>query len=190
MTNEVFSKISALALNKLNNLDVNLTYHCKDHTLDVLEQCERIGLLEGINVHEMLLLKVAALYHDCGFLESYADHESHSCKLFLNDIEPFNFSQEDKDIITGLIMATKVPQQPQTLLQRIICDSDLDYLGRPDFFEIGQTLKKEFLHFNIVANDEAWHNLQLKFLNNHHYHTKSSQILREPVKQENIKALL
>lgn len=81
-------------------------------------------------------------------------------------------------------MATKIPQQPHNLLEQIICDADLDYLGRDDFYKIGETLRKEFLHYSIVNSDEEWETLQIKFLQNHHYHTISSQQLREPIKHQ------
>ena len=35
--------------------------------------------------------------------------------------------------------ATKIPQTPLTKLEEIICDADLDYLGREDFFEISRS---------------------------------------------------
>jgi hypothetical protein len=77
-----------------------------------------------------------------------------------------------------------------THLQRIICDADLDYLGRDDFFVIGDQLRREFLHFGIVSSEKAWKELQLKFLTSHHYHTQNSAELREPVKQVNLKKLI
>lgn len=182
-----FEKVTALIIKKLARLDINLTYHCLDHTLDVFDQCVRLAKEENvINQHEVCLLKIAALYHDTGFLKSYSAHEAESCEIFLNDSDDFGLTVSDKDIIVNLIMATQIPQLPSTLLEKIICDADLDYLGRDDFFLIGKTLRKEFLHFKIVLTNQDWEKLQLKFLRSHYYHTSSSQRLREPVKQINL----
>lgn len=186
-----FDEIKANAIARLKQLSPDLTYHCYDHTMDVLEQCVRIAGLEGItSERDIFLLKVAALYHDTGFLVTYRNHEEASCDIFLEETNNFEFSTDEIEVILRLIMVTQIPQLPKDLLEKIICDADLDYLGRDDFFAIGETLHKEFLLFKVVANDKEWENLQLKFLKNHTYHTSSSQLLREPPKQLNISKLL
>lgn len=186
-----FSDIKIFVLNKLKALDPNLTYHNIAHTLDVLSCSEKIAKAEGVDdTEQLLLLKTAALYHDTGFLRTYADHEKISCEIFHEDAGQFGFSKKQKDIITSLIMATKVPQQPANHLQQIICDADLDYLGRDDFYKLGQSLRKEFMHFKVIANDAEWDALQLKFLGNHHYHTGYSRENREPVKQSHYSTLV
>jgi len=174
----------------LQKLDPKLTYHCKEHTIDVLEQSERIGKEEGITGNDLWLLKVAALYHDTGFLRVYHNHEEMSCAIFLEHSIYFQFNEEEKEKIKGIIMATKIPQKPHTLLERIICDADLDYLGRKDFYTIGEELRKEFLTYGIIHNNEEWDKLQLNFLKNHRYHTGSSQKQREAAKQKYIQQLL
>ena len=63
-------------------LDKKLCYHNIDHTLDVIEQAEQIALSEKISpAKEILLLKVAALFHDTGFLYVYTGHEEKSCEI-------------------------------------------------------------------------------------------------------------
>lgn len=173
--------ISSHVFTMLEKLAPELTYHNIAHTADVMHQCERIGHDEHVGRRELYLLKVAALYHDTGFLHIYTGHEQKSCQIFLEDTRMFHFADEEKEIITGIIMATRVPQKPHTLLQRIICDADLDYLGREDFHKISSELKKEFFHYGIIHSEKQWHDMQESFLGGHHYHTQSSQQLREPV---------
>ncbi len=181
-----FEIIQKIVLEKMKALDPALTYHSIDHTEDVLQQAMRIASDEGVNKKEMFLLKIAALYHDTGFLEIYFGHEEKGCEIFLKDTAKFHFTESDKKIITDLIMATKMPQEPKSLLQKIICDADLDYLGRTDFPKISETLKIEFLNHKIVSHEKEWHDLQLNFLKNHRYHTNSSRLLRQPGKNANI----
>jgi len=191
MSENAFEKIQTNLLAKLKGLNPNLTYHSVNHTLDVVEQSGRIASEEGItNDRDLWLLKIAALYHDSGFLETYKEHEKKSCLIFLKEATDLGLNDEEKKIIQGLIMSTKIPQEPKTHMEKIICDADLDYLGRNDFFEIGDTLRREFIAYKIVANDEEWEKLQLKFLQNHTYHTKASQIQREPGKQQNYSKLI
>ena len=185
-----FHLIKEHVCQRLEKLDSRLTYHNLAHTLDVLKQAERISTEEGLDENSICLIKVAALYHDIGFLETYKNHEEMSCTLFLKDAERFSLSEEEKQIIIDLILATKVPQQPQNFMQAILCDADLDYLGRDDFFTIGNELRKEFIEFGVVANNDEWERLQINFLSKHKYHTKNSISKREPLKQQHFAQLV
>jgi uncharacterized protein len=88
-----------------------------------------------------------------------------------------------------MIRATKVPQQPNNLLEEIICDADLDYLGRDDFFKTGEGLYSEFLEQKIVSDELSWNQLQVRFLENHHYFTPTSINRRQKEKQKNLEAI-
>jgi HD superfamily phosphodiesterase len=185
-----FEFIKTHVCGKLNELSPKLTYHNLAHTLDVTEQCERIAKEEGVNdERQVFLLKVAALYHDTGFLCTYANHEEMSCEIFLQEAEDLGIFGEETGFVTKLIMATKLPQRPTTLLEQVICDADLDYLGRDDFFEIADGLKREFIEYGVIASANDWDALQLKFLSLHQYHTQTSRRLREEPKQKNIEKL-
>jgi uncharacterized protein len=191
MTEKDFEIAKKEVLAKLEGLKPHLTYHSREHTIDVIEQSSRLAAAENItDKKELLLLKFAALFHDTGFLKTYLNHEIRGCEIFEEITAGMKFTEADKELVKGLIMATKLPQMPTTHLQQILCDSDLDYLGRDDFFTIGDNLRKEFLYFNVVTSDAAWEKLQLNFLSHHQYHTKSSQQLREPVKQKHYAELL
>ncbi len=171
-------------------LDPKLTYHSPYHTLDVLEQATRIAIAEGIqNRSDLRLLQIAALYHDYGFVSAYKGHEEVSCEIFLNEFKEAKLSGDDKKRICGMIMATKIPQSPTNLLEQIICDADLDYLGRTDFYEISERLKSEFLHFGIVQTDEEWESLQVKFFESHKYFTNSSMKERNQLKLQHLEEL-
>lgn len=186
-----FADIKARALDRLQQLDVHYTYHNVAHTLDVLAQSERIAQREKItDEQDLLLLKTAALYHDSGFLKTYSGHEKASCMLFREDAVHFGFTIQQSEIIEGLIMSTQVPQRPVGILQEIICDADLDYLAREDFFTLADGLRREFIYYKVVADDAEWEAIQLKFFETHHYHTHTSKMQREPSKQTHFVQLL
>lgn len=186
-----FDQIREHVVRKLGHLKPDLTYHCIEHTLDVLEQALRIAREENMRDDKDLeLLKIASLYHDIGFLKTYLQHEKQSVEIFREDFRDSSMSESDKETIAKLIMVTQIPQQPKNKLEQIICDADLDYLGRSDFADISENLRKEFLAYGIVSTDEEWFALQLKFLQNHQYHTAASRDKREPVKKQNYLSLL
>ena len=91
-----------------------------------------------------MLLKTACLFHDAGFITSRVDHEKQRmCTGKKTPARFWIYSQDEIDRICGMIMATKIPQSPKNNLEEIICDADLDYLGRDDFFAIGDSLFEE-----------------------------------------------
>jgi len=161
----------------------DLYYHGPEHTLDVLLACRRIAKAEGVNGADLQLLELAALYHDNGFLEAYGGHEEVGCRYAKEELPEYGFSDAQISQVCETIMATRIPQTPQDALGEIICDADLDYLGREDFWEIGDALYREFLSRGIVAEDKEWNRLQLDFLQNHSYFTWVSREEREPRKQ-------
>lgn len=184
------AEIKQSIVDRMKSAPAYLTYHNLAHTLDVAEQVVRIAKEEKVNAHEMLLLEVAALYHDIGYLDGPQIHEERGRALFSLEANNWNFSQEEISSVNRLILATRVPHHPKDLLEQIMCDADLDYLGREDFLTLGAELKKEYLHFGIVKSEEEWERKQILFLKEHRYFTKSSQALREPRKQDNVRLLL
>jgi len=108
-------------------------YHNADHAVDVYTASKQLAQSEGIGDRETQLLLTAALFHDSGFLSGPKDHESKSCDNARLYLPNFGYTVEDIERICDIIMATKMPQSPHDHLGRIICDADLDYLGRNDF---------------------------------------------------------
>lgn len=183
---DFFEVIEERIIARLNSeLDPRLHYHNSEHTKDVIEQTERIAKREGIEDDETLrLLKIAALYHDTGFIYTYNNHEQKGCEIVRADLEQYDFTDVEIKTIAELIMATKVPQQPKSHLQEIICDADLDYLGRGDYNEISCSLKKELLEFGYVSTEKEWVLLQIHFLENHTYFTATSKQNRSDTKKK------
>ena len=169
-----------------SDLNENLTYHCVDHTLDVLESAERLAKIEGVNGHDLQLIKTAALLHDLGFLESYMGHENISIRMAGELLPGYGYSEEDIKKIQGMIRSTQIPQNPTNKLEEILADADLDYLGREDLFLIGQRLQYEWKMHGFISTLKEWHEKQLAFLKAHKYHTDAAKELRTEKKKENI----
>lgn len=172
-----------------HKLPEDLHYHSIKHTIDVITEVELIGWAEGVSEENILLLKLAALFHDAGHTISYKDHEHYGTIMAREKLASFGFTQEQIDTVCRLIMATKMPPEPKDLLEQIICDSDLDYLGRTDFIPVSNTLYKELKERNLIDSWEEWNKLQLKFIRKHQYYTTTAQNLREVNKQQQIERL-
>lgn len=185
-----FTDLQELMLNKLEKeLPDNLFYHNVKHTIDVVTQAELIGIGEGVNDEELLLLKTAALFHDSGHILSYDDHE-HYATLIAREILPdYFYTQRQIDIICTLVMTTKMPPRPKNRLEKIICDADLDYLGRSDMIPVSNSLYRELKENDKIDSLLEWNKLQLKFISRHQYFTKTAQSLREVNKQKQIERI-
>jgi uncharacterized protein len=178
-------------LNKLEReLDPRLTYHSINHTLDVLDSAIRLAELEKLSSKEILLLKTACIFHDSGMLVTYRGHEEASIEICRQTLPAFNYNEEETEIICRMILTTKLPQCASDSIDKILCDADLDYLGRTDFFMIAHRLKYEWdvLDFHPTTLQE-WYKIQRDFLSSHRYFTISAIKLRQSYKMENLKQI-
>lgn len=173
-----------------DRLDATLFYHGIHHTLDVVNASAEIAALEGIHDEEtLLLLRTAALYHDSGFMTTYQGHEEAGCAITREVLQDFGYNAAQIETICGMIMATKIPQTPKNTLEMILCDADLDYLGRAGFESIAATLFEELKARDMVEDIPAWDAVQVRFLEAHAYWTASEQKRRDATKQRHLQQL-
>lgn len=177
----------AFILAKLRDgLPVDRSYHSFEHTLDVYASTVTIAEEEGVAGEDLDLLKTAALYHDSGFLSQPENHEEGGCLEVREHLPRFGYAKDQVEQICEMIMATKIPQHPRNKLSEILCDADLDYLGRSDFFSIGDLLFKEMKAHGALTTRREWNLLQEEFISKHAYFTETSRKLRGPLKKEHL----
>jgi uncharacterized protein len=188
----VFDQAIAYALTRLErDLPVSLVYHSLAHTHDeVVPIAAHLARMEGINDREtLLLLRTAAYYHDIGFVEQSYEHEAAGVQIARAVLPQFGYNAAQIELIEGLIMATRLPPSPRTLLEQILTDADLDSLGRFDFFSRSLDLRVELAASGIGIPLSDWYRQQLEFLSTHRYFTSSAHALRNVGKQHNIALL-
>ncbi len=171
-------------------LDHDLLYHHPDHTRTVIKTTRWLCETENISTEDTLILSLAALFHDTGFMVSYENHERYSCEIARKYLTEKNFPEIEIDTIERLILATRIPQIPHNHLEKIICDADLNYLGTDDFCVIGDLLRRELILFGKIDDDNVtWIRYQIQFLDSHQFFTDTCKRLREPVKQQYLSQL-
>ncbi len=185
-----FEEAEKFIHNKLKcEIPHSLFYHSYGHTMDVLNAANQLAEMESIIGDDLLLLRIAVLLHDSGFTVQSSNHEEIGCEIARNILPQFDFTEKEIETICGMIMATKIPQTPHNHLEEIICDADLDYLGRDDFEPIADSLYKELEIYHIISDVNDWNRLQLKFLESHHYFSKSALSLRHEKKQKHMQKI-
>ena len=167
-------------------LSPKLTYHGVHHVRDVLAVCRQYIKRYQLADSDAEMLLSAALIHDIGFTQVYQGHEEKGVEIAQSLLPSFGFQPSEIDVIAGLILATKVPQQPHTLLESILCDADLDYLCRSDFEPISESLFQELQHMDFLHDRKKWDEIQIKFLEAHVYHTPFAKKYRQPKKAQRI----
>lgn len=168
-------------------LSPHLTYHSLYHTRDdVLPAAARLGRASDLDEEECLLLTTAALFHDTGFIVAYEEHEAHSIAMARAALPEFGYAAAQIERIAGLIAATKMPQRPADRLQELLCDADLDLLGREDFMPLNRALLKEVRHFGPrPVTDETWMREQTRFIEEHHFFSPAARALRAAGQAQN-----
>lgn len=170
-------------------LSEKLHYHSIEHSIDVVKAVERLALLEGITDEGLFLLKTAATYHDAGFVEQYDKNEPIGARLAEEILPKYGYTEQHINTIKELIYVTQIPHQPKNKLEEIMCDADLDYLGRDDFHEIADRLRREFREHGKIDSDRKWDEIQIHFLTAHRYFTDTAINTRQEKKLENIQEI-
>ncbi|WP_300436653.1 HD domain-containing protein [Christiangramia sp.] len=183
---DIFYKVH-LRLEK--KLPANLFYHDAAHTKDVIEKSVFLAEKENLSPSEINLIKVAALYHDAGFILGREEHEEKSCKLATKELPEYNFSKAQIKTICGMINATRIPQKTSNLYEDIIADADLFYLGTENYDYFSNKLYLELKHDRPELTQKEWVKIQLDFLKSHHFHTNFGIKVLEPVKRKHLEKI-
>jgi predicted metal-dependent HD superfamily phosphohydrolase len=170
-------------------LSDKLLYHSVHHSIDVVQAVESIALSEGVTDEGLFLLKTAAILHDAGFVKQYENNESIGAEMAAEWLPNYGYTEQHIKTIVELIHVTEIPHRPINKLQEIICDADLDYLGRDDFEEISNRLRLELRGMKKIESDREWDKIQVSFLKKHKYFTKTSIKSRRKKKKENLKVV-
>jgi len=146
--------------------------------------------LENLHAHDILLVRTAALFHDAGFLFRYHDNEELSVDLFKTVVPDFGYNDEEIQKIEEIIMSTVYGNKPTNMLEAIMCDADLDYLGRVDYHVTAELLFDEMALFGLTLSDQERIRKQIHYLEEvHDYYTVSAKNTRGPGKAKRLAEL-
>jgi len=186
--NELLKKIvDYINLFYVDHPDARLCYHNYVHINDAVDAAKKIADHYQLNEHDSFIVCAAAWFHDIGYLVAEPQlHEAKSAETAQNFLKSIDVSEEDIDEIKKCILATKMPQSPVSLVEKIVCDADLFYLGTDKFKANSRLLKKEReILQNAKIDGDDWRAENIKMLETHQYHTDYCQLLLEQTKNAN-----
>jgi predicted metal-dependent HD superfamily phosphohydrolase len=167
-----------------------LFYHNLEHTEEVIEHAVEIANHYRLSDKDFFTLMAACWFHDVGYLQRSEDHEAKGADLASSFLRSKAVPQSQIDEVMACIMATKMPQQPEGLLQQIICDADLYHLGTPQFKERHKAIRREEESRNGPIDKTRWREENIKFLRQHTFHTDYAIKHLSKGKDENLATLL
>ncbi|ATP55954.1 phosphohydrolase [Pedobacter ginsengisoli] len=170
--------------------DERFIYHNLHHTEQVVENVVRIANHYQLSDQDFFIVVAASWFHDMGYFFDCTQHESQGASLANDFLSANGVSSEVIEQVKGCIMATKMPQNPEGLLQQIVCDADLFHLGSDRFKERNRLMRKEAEAFIKHKIDKAdWRIKTIALFKAHHYHTEFCQQLLNAKKAENLAEL-
>ena len=173
-----------------NRVPEKYVYHDISHTVEVVTACRELATAYKISSTDYEILMLAAWFHDTGFEFGPDKHEERSAQNVYQFLANFSYPENNLEKIRGCILATKIPQQPYTLLEKIICDADLSHLGTKSFWRRTSRVREEMaLAQNTTMNDEDWIDFEITFLIGHQYHTDFAQRLFDKRKAKHLKQM-
>jgi HD superfamily phosphodiesterase len=169
-----------------------LTFHNLEHTRDVVTRAREIASQFDLSEKDQAILYVAAWFHDTGhlFVEP-AMHEVKSIEIMKTFLSGLGIDGHDEMVtaIEKCILATRMPSNPKTLVEQIVCDADTYHVGTKDFKKTDKLLRKEYIKRKLISPKANWNKRSLEFMEAHKFHTLYCQGLLEDSKQQNIERL-
>lgn len=167
-------------------------FHNFQHTYAVVQSTREIEDYFQLNEHDSFVVELSAWFHDMGYVEGWEGHETRgaeAAEYFLrNNFE--EITDETISEVKGCIMATAMPHEPGSLLQRIVCDADLSHLGEASYWDrCGRVRQELALTKQIVMSDQEWIDFELDFMLAHEYHTEAARELYGERKAKHLKQL-
>ena len=137
------------------------------------------------------MLITAAYFHDTGYIREYDKNEPIAARMAGRILKLIGYKPKEIEKIQKMILSTDLDREPKTHVEKILCDADLDNLGREDFLRLDGRLREGRGARGVdVSDDVKWYSGTLELRKNHQYYTQSQKKLRETGKQKNIKKLL
>lgn len=177
-----------------NELPKTCVYHNYTHTKRVLKSTQEIidNSKTELKDNEKIILQLAALLHDTGFVKGTKNHEAESAKIAQNFLEKNTVDQATIDEVVRIILATDMRVEPQTLLEKIVRDADASHFAKDYFPEASEYLRQELKIKGIddySSNEWLETNIEM-FTAKHQYYTEYAQKTWEPIKNSNLNDLL
>ena len=191
INNQTVAEVAAYVTDLLEKqLPKEFYYHDFFHTFSVVNASDMLGDMNDISKAEKRIVLIAAWFHDTGYTKQIAGHEKQGASIAEQFLKSKEIDDTEIEAVKACILATQFPQQPQNMLERIICDADMMHVSEPNFMERSNQLRKEWEAQGKHLTDKEWYQVNINFMNNHSFHTKYCIEQLQKAKSKNLKKVL
>jgi signal transduction histidine kinase/predicted metal-dependent HD superfamily phosphohydrolase len=170
-----------------------LYYHSASHTEDVLHEVIMLSQAAQLPDRQKQLLYIAAAYHDAGFLKISMDNERFGAQYAAEAMSQFGgYENEEIELVKRMILDTRLQssqeglrQIPSNELSGYLLDADMSNLGRDDFVEKLELLRREFGFDRVLFLRRT-----LDLIQHHQWHTLVAREMRQAKTLENVATTL
>jgi predicted metal-dependent HD superfamily phosphohydrolase len=167
-----------------------VVYHSFNHTVRTVAAAESIGKRTALGVEELDILRLAAWFHDTGYLTCHRGHEEKSAAVAVPFLRARSVPERTIDRVVRCILATRMPQKPRSVLERVLCDADMVSLGTTDFFMLDRRMKREVeRRERRVIPVLEWLIRSEHLLARHRFHSPYGRKALEKGRRENLRIL-
>ncbi|HOI30396.1 MAG TPA: HD domain-containing protein [Melioribacteraceae bacterium] len=191
MKNSLLKKAEEYALSILYDKTPKAhVYHDVNHTQEVIASALEIGEAENLTEEDLEIVQLAACFHDVGYVKKSDSHEEVSAEYAGDFLANEKYPPEKIEKVKGCILATRVPQKPKNLLEKVICDADLSHLGKKNFINRNDLFRVEFEHhFGRSLTELEWLEKSIEFMSEHKFFTSYAREVLEPLKLKHLNKL-
>jgi predicted metal-dependent HD superfamily phosphohydrolase len=150
-----------------------VTYHNFEHAKAVAWAAKTIGTACDLSADDLEDVMLAAWFHDAGYVEAIEGHEERSVEIAAAFLQNEGYPPDRIAKVAGCILATKMPQNPTTLLEQVLCDADISHLARKDFLEVSELIRLEIEYrLGRKLSEAEWLTMNTLFVAGHRFHTE------------------
>ncbi|SDJ79257.1 Predicted metal-dependent phosphohydrolase, HD superfamily [Catalinimonas alkaloidigena] len=173
------------------HLSPKIRYHTIEHAQAVASACKDIGEHSGLSDAELEVVQLAGWLHDTGYgVNGPLNHEEESKKIASAFLTGEHYDAQRLGQVLGCIDATRMPQSPKTLAEKVVCDADLCHLASDTYFRSAKLLKQEVAAVRGQKIGKAkWLQGNQDFFNTHDFFTEYARNNLQPLKDKNLEQI-
>ena len=168
------------------------TYHNALHTQDVCEALFEITPYLPLPTSEIDALLTAGVFHDFGYLDSYLDNEALALPYMSMFCKKAGIEETVVLRAHELILETRYPYHPVSEAGKLLCDADIEYIGRSFeyFISRADNLRNELANAeNLHFSDRQWFAAEVDFLQKNSFFSPVFRELRNAGRVSNLSQL-
>jgi predicted metal-dependent HD superfamily phosphohydrolase len=149
-----------------------------------------IGSNSGLSDDELKLVELCAWFHDSAYFNGPENHEAESAKIATGFLSSKGIGETTIVQVKNCILATRIPQQPNDLLARVLCDADMAHLAETNYFERIEKMREEWNHTaEHKISRRKFHKISEKFFRQHAYFTDFAKKELQEKKEQNLQLI-